>query len=153
MSLPETVFRQQITEATMLAYLGREEEWGVVDCITIAGDHVHRMGHHSPLNEAGTWHNERQAIRALSAAIGRMGLVANTGLGSLVEARFPQISVLEAMMGDLVGFEAEAPWGYSIGIAVGAGQAGGMVDLAGKRTWRVGALSAAKVAWRVTPCQ
>ena len=118
---PALTRRVEITQATLDRYVGRELNYGAVDCVQIAAFHLRAMGLKVLLSKGGRYRTELGAAKALKRA----------GFASLAEAledlgldRVPAASVI---VGDLL----EIPTAASIGclmIALGNGRALGFVD-------------------------
>lgn len=150
---PALVARQRATEKTVQKFLGQTVEWGVSDCIIIGITHLKNMGHKRPPLANATWHNEKQALRAMYRALKTAGL--EGGMADLVTAcGFEPISPLETLIGDLIGLPADLPWDIGMGIYTGNRQVLGSVPLA-DGSWRVvnGSAEIATHAWRLNPCQ
>jgi len=114
--------RQQATQATLDAYLGKALRWGVADCARVARFHLHKLGVPLPFLKGVRYRSPAGAASALEAL----------GFETLTQAvdatGFARIPPAAAWAGDLVALPAppDGPFDIAIMIAIGNGRLFGL---------------------------
>lgn len=106
------VKRGKLTQATVEHFASKPFRWGGNDCARMAAHHVKRFGHKVP---------KPGGYRSALGAAKRLKELGCANIHELVDlAGLEAIAPAYAMMGDIVGFEADNQMG-GIGIVVGNG--------------------------------
>lgn len=148
---PEILIRKEATDETVKQYLDQEFVWGEMDCGRLWIDHVARFGYRNPIADLGTWHTEKQALRALVKGLRAGGVKDGSDMGDLVGLRgFEPVAPSQAYLGDLLGFPGAEPFTTAVGVCLGNGRALAFVPMPDGRAFcTIGTQNVATKAWRV----
>lgn len=103
---------RQSLENAIAAHRGRALEWGVHDCLILAGDAVLAVMGEDPIPEyRGAYSSEKEGFKLLRAQHGDFG-------GALA-ARFPEIPISRAVAGDVALVPVDGLWGMALGVVIG----------------------------------
>lgn len=117
--------RAEIAQAAYDRFNGRPFAWGDRDCAQLVKFVVMRAGHPNPLKGAKDYAGELGAVRALKAALKTVGAPGTGNMGDVLDGLgYRRLeSPAFALPGDLIGMQADQPWGLAMAVAMGNGKA------------------------------
>lgn len=112
----ELLARTQAVQKAVDTHYGKSIDWKQHDCLRLISTCLQALGHPSPLKEINNYSGEKTALIALR----------KSGFENLADALlskgFQEIAPAEALAGDVVVIDAESPWTYALGLALGDGR-------------------------------
>lgn len=112
----EMLKRQKVAQAVVDRFKGKPFQYGKNDCARLAAMALRKMGHRSPMAQAGIYHSPLGAVRAMNR-LGHADLA--TALDSIGLERIAPAAALPA---DLILIPGEGAFGGALVMAVGNGR-------------------------------